>query len=95
MAYTIDDLVELAEYHLVASAQDDEVAQRNLEQLVHRLELLAPWPLRTETTHPGWQVVAKTVDECPACLANRASGLGEEEVARRHVQVRGAVSGAA
>ena len=95
MPHSIDDLAELVEYHLVASAPNDEVAQRNLEQLVHRLELLVPRLLRTETTRLGWRLVEKPVDECPGCLANRASGLGEEEVARRHVQVRGAVSGAA
>ncbi len=95
MAYTIDDLVELAEYHLVASAQDDEVAQRNLERLVQQLELLTPRPLSSKTTYPGRQVIEKPVDECPGCLANRASGLGEEEIARRHVQVRGTERGAA
>ena len=89
MPCTIDDLVELAEYHLIASAPNDEVAQRNLERLVHRLELLAPRPLSSETTCPSRRLVEKPVDECPACSANRLNGLSEEEIARRHVQVRG------
>ena len=95
MSHTIDDIVELAEYHLVASAPDDEVAQHNLERLVHRLELLASRPLRTETTCPGRQRVEAPANECAACSANRANGLSEEEIARRHVQVRGTERGAA
>jgi hypothetical protein len=36
---------ELVEYHLVASAPDDDAAHANLVQLVQQLELLAPRPL--------------------------------------------------
>ena len=50
MAYTITDLAELVEYHLVTSARDDDVAQNNLVQLVQQLELLAPRPLWREAT---------------------------------------------
>lgn len=45
MAYTITDLAELVEYHLVACAPDDEVAHANLVQLVQKVELRAPRPL--------------------------------------------------
>ena len=34
MAYTITDIAEMVEYHLVASAPDDDVAHANLVQLV-------------------------------------------------------------
>ena len=50
MAYTITDIAELVEYHLVASAPDDDAAHRNLVQLVQRFELLAPRPLWREAT---------------------------------------------
>ncbi len=50
MAYTITDIAELVEYHLVASAPDDGDAHSNLVQLVHHLELLAPRPLYREAT---------------------------------------------
>ena len=50
MAYTITDLAELVEYHLVASAPDDDAAQSNLVQLVQKLELLAPRPQWREAT---------------------------------------------
>ena len=50
MAYTITDIAELVEYHLVASAPDDDAAYKNLVQLVQRLELLAPRPLWREAT---------------------------------------------
>ena len=38
------------EYHLVASARDDDAAHANRVQLVHQLELLAPRPLYREVT---------------------------------------------
>ena len=50
MAYTITDIEELVEYHLVVSAPDDDVAQTNLVQLVQKLEQLAPRPLYREAT---------------------------------------------
>ena len=34
MAYTITDLAELLQYHLVVSAPDDDSAHANLAQLV-------------------------------------------------------------
>jgi len=50
MVCTITDIAELVEYHLVASAQDDDAAHTNLVQLVQQLELLAPRPLYREAT---------------------------------------------
>lgn len=50
MAYTITEIAELVEYHLVASAPDDDAAQSNLVQLVQQLELLAPHPLYREVS---------------------------------------------
>jgi len=50
MAYTITDLAELVEYHLVVSASDDETAQANLVRLVSVLERMAPQPLWREAT---------------------------------------------
>jgi len=51
MAYTITDLAELVEYHLVASAPDDDAAHANLVQLVHCLEGMAP---RQEWREATW-----------------------------------------
>ena len=50
MVYTITNIAELVEYHLVACARDDDAAQSNLVQLVQKLELLAPHPLWREAT---------------------------------------------
>jgi hypothetical protein len=50
MAYTITDIAELVEYHLVVSAPDDAAAHANLVQLVVHLERLAPRPLWREAT---------------------------------------------
>ncbi len=50
MTYTVTDIAELVEYHLVASAPDDDAAHANLVQLVQKLELLAPRPLYREVT---------------------------------------------
>ncbi len=50
MAHTITDIAELVEYHLVASAADDDVAPPNLVQFMRKLELLAPRPLWREAT---------------------------------------------
>ena len=50
MAYTITDIAEMVEYHLVASAPDNHTAHLNLVQLVQQLELLAPHPLYREAT---------------------------------------------
>ncbi len=54
MAYTITDIAELVEYHLVASAPDDDAAHSNLVQLVQQLELMAPRPLWREATWVFW-----------------------------------------
>ncbi len=48
--YTITDIAELVEYHLVVSASDDDAAHANLVQLAHQLELMAPRPLYREVT---------------------------------------------
>ena len=50
MAYTITDLAELVEYHLVVSAPDDDAAHSNLVQLVSELERMAPRSLWREAT---------------------------------------------
>lgn len=50
IVYTITDIAELVEYHLVVSAPDDIVAHDNLVQLVSKLELLVPSPLWREAT---------------------------------------------
>jgi hypothetical protein len=50
MAYEITDIGEHVEYHLVASAPDDDAAHSNLFQIVQKLELLAPRPLYREAT---------------------------------------------
>ena len=48
--YSVTALAELVEYHLVASAPDDDAAHNNLVQLVQKLELLAPHPLWREVS---------------------------------------------
>ncbi|MGH9169711.1 MAG: hypothetical protein ACRD0Z_02380 [Acidimicrobiales bacterium] len=48
--YTITDLSELVEYHLVVSAPDDAAAHANLVQLVQHLEQMVPRPLWREAT---------------------------------------------
>jgi len=50
MAYTITDIAELVEYHLVVSAHNDDAAHANPVQLLHRLEGMAPRPLWRELT---------------------------------------------
>ena len=50
MTYTVTDLAELVEYHLVASARDDDAAHASLVQLVSELERIAPRPLWREAT---------------------------------------------
>ena len=50
MAYTISNLAEMVEYHLVASAPDDDVAHANLVQLVQQFELMVPRPSWREAT---------------------------------------------
>jgi hypothetical protein len=50
MAYAVTDIAELAAYHLVASAPDDDAAHANLVQLVQKLELLVPRPLWREVS---------------------------------------------
>lgn len=45
---TVTDILELIQYHLVASAPDDERAENNLEQLVVEIALIWPRPLRCE-----------------------------------------------
>ena len=50
MTNTVTDIAGLVEYHLVASAPDDDAAHSNLVQLVQQLELLAPQPLWREAT---------------------------------------------
>ena len=50
MTYTVTDIADLVEYHLVASAPDDDAAHANLVQLVQMLELVAPRPLWREVS---------------------------------------------
>jgi len=53
------DIAELVEYHLFASARDDDTAHANLGHLVRKLELLAPRPL--------WRGVSWVVCDCCRC----------------------------
>ena len=50
MTYSVNDIAELIEYHLVASSQDDDAAHSNLVQLVERIEEFSPRPLWREAT---------------------------------------------
>jgi hypothetical protein len=50
MAYTIKDLKELIEYHLIAAATNDDVANNNLAQLVTEIQHLSTRPLWQEAT---------------------------------------------
>jgi hypothetical protein len=50
MTYTVTDIADSVEYHLVVSAPDDDVAHSNLVQLVQKLELLAPRHLWREVS---------------------------------------------
>jgi len=50
MLHSVNDIAELAAYHLIASAPDDDAAHANLVQLVQQLELLVPRPLYREAT---------------------------------------------
>ena len=45
MTYTVTDIAELVEYHLVASASDDTTADDNLSQLVSHIADLSTRPL--------------------------------------------------
>lgn len=45
MVYTVTDIAELVEYHLVASAPNDAAADSNLAQLVSRVERMRTRPL--------------------------------------------------
>jgi hypothetical protein len=50
MVYTVTDLAELVEYHLVVTAPDDDTAHANLVRLVSELERMATRPLWREAT---------------------------------------------
>ncbi len=50
MAHTVTDIAELIEYHLVASAPDDETADANLAQLASEIQYLSTRPLWREAT---------------------------------------------
>lgn len=50
MAYSVTDIKELIEYHLVAAATDDDIANDNLVQLVGKIQGLATRPLWREAT---------------------------------------------
>jgi len=50
MAYTISEIAEIVEYHLVVSAPNDTTADANLAQLVGKLQDMATAPLWREAT---------------------------------------------
>lgn len=50
MAHTVTDIAELIEYHLVASAPDNQTADDNLAQLVSEVQHLSTRPLWHEAT---------------------------------------------
>ena len=77
MAYTISDIAGLAEYHLVASAPDDDTAHANLVQLVQQLELMAPRPLWREATWV-FDGTSLSVRFCSAATHTRATRLYSE-----------------
>ena len=68
MAYTVDDIAELVRYHLVAAAPDDEVADRNLLQLVRRVERMI--------TTPAWSEPISWIacEECGAWVSSELIG---------------------
>lgn len=49
-AHTVTYIAELIEYHLVASAPDNQTADDNLAQLVNDIQRLSTRPLRREVT---------------------------------------------
>jgi len=50
VAYTVTDIAEMIEYHLVASAPDDDTVDDKLGQLVSEIQRLSTRPLWRETT---------------------------------------------
>ena len=50
MVYTVTDIKELIQYHLVASATDSEVANKNLAHLVFEIQSFATEPLWREVS---------------------------------------------
>ena len=48
MAYSVTEIAELIQHHLVFSEPDEARATENLRQLVARLKGMAPGPLQTE-----------------------------------------------
>ncbi len=95
MAYTITDIAELVEYHLVASAPNDDAAHSNLVQLVQQLEVLAPRPLYREA--PGSSATAararsiptsstRTATTTPTMATSSAPTAGRRRVLRRETR---------
>src|ERR1039458_7893237 len=73
MAYSINDIMELINYHLVAAAPDDEAAERNLSLLIESIEQLRNVD---ETLH--WMVC----EECGAWVSSELigpNGAGESD----------------
>ena len=62
MSYSVTDIAELVEYHLVVSAPDDDAVHSNLVQLVQQLELLAQRPLWRKATWVFYDRCACSVD---------------------------------
>lgn len=74
MAYSTNDIVELIRYHLVVSADDDAVADRNLSQLKHDVDQMITTPHLHETLY--WMVC----EECGAWVSSELiapEGAGE------------------
>jgi len=68
MPYSVTDLTELIEYHLVISADDDEAADCNLAQLMRNIEQMV--------TTPRWQepIYWIACEECGAWVSSELIG---------------------
>lgn len=68
MAHTVEDITELIRYHLVAAAPSDQVADRNLRQLVRAVEPMITRPVDHEPIY--WLAC----EECGAWVSSELIG---------------------
>ena len=68
MAYTVNDIAELISYHLVASSDNDDVADHNLVQLMRDIEQMVTTPADQETVY--WMAC----EECGAWVSSELMG---------------------
>lgn len=68
MVYTVTDITELIQYHLIASAHDDEVADINLAQLMRNIEHMVTTPRSQE---PIYWIAC---EECGAWVSSELIG---------------------